>query len=227
MLSPKRPLVAIVGGAKVSDKIGMIHEFINKADQILIGGAMANTFLEYKGYNMGKSRVEPGQYDVIRQIYQAVEQKVGRERSDAFLLLPTDVAVAESPDSQERCEVSVAHIGATDMALDIGMQTIERYTAVLAHAGTIIWNGPVGLAEKSTFAIGSARLSLAIAQNKQVISVVGGGDTADFVLKWDGHDGAAFSHVSTGGGASLALMAGKKLPGIESLLDAYGLGVVH
>ena len=107
------------------------------------------------------------------------------------------------------------------------MQTIERYTTVLARAGAIIWNGPVGLAEKSTFAIGSARLSLAIAQNKQVISVVGGGDTADFVLKWDGHDGAAFSHVSTGGGASLALMAGKKLPGIESLLDAYGLGVVH
>ena len=83
------------------------------------------------------------------------------------------------------------------------------------------------MAEKSTFAIGSARLSLAIAQNKQALSVVGGGDTADFVLKWDGHDGAAFSHVSTGGGASLALMAGKKLPGIESLLDAYGLGVVH
>ena len=135
--------------------------------------------------------------------------------------------MAEHPDSQERREVSVTHVGATDMALDIGMQTIERYTAVLAHAGTIIWNGPVGLAEKSTFAIGSARLSLAIAQNKQALSVVGGGDTADFVLKWDGHDGAAFSHVSTGGGASLALMAGKKLPGIESLLDAYGLGVVH
>lgn len=227
MLKPKRPLVAIVGGAKVSDKIGMIHEFINKADQILIGGAMANTFLEYKGLSLGKSRVEPGQHDVIHQIYQAVEQKVGREHVDEFLLLPTDVAVAEHPDSQERREVSVTHVGATDMALDIGMQTIERYTAVLAHAGTIIWNGPVGLAEKSTFTIGSARLSLAIAQNKQALSVVGGGDTADFVLKWDGHDGAAFSHVSTGGGASLALMAGKKLPGIESLLDAYGLGVVH
>ena len=132
MLKPKRPLVAIVGGAKVSDKIGMIHEFINKADQILIGGAMANTFLEYKGLSLGKSRVEPGQHDVIHQIYQAVEQKVGREHVDEFLLLPTDVAVAEHPDSQERREVSVTHVGATDMALDIGMQTIERYTAAVS-----------------------------------------------------------------------------------------------
>ena len=109
------------------------------------------------------------------------------------------------------------------MAMDIGSQTIEKLTKILTGAKMVIWNGPLGYAEIDNFAIGSARVALAIAQNKGVVSIVGGGDTADFILKWDGHDGANFTHVSTGGGASMALMAGKKLPGIESLLDAYGL----
>ena len=99
--------------------------------------------------------------------------------------------------------------------------TIERFTEVLRDARTVIWNGPMGLVEEELFAIGSARIALAIAQNESVTSIVGGGDTADFILKWDGHDGASFTYVSTGGGASMELMVGKKLPGVESLLDVH------
>ena len=107
--------------------------------------------------------------------------------------------------------------------LDIGSQTIQDFSAVIKKARTVIWNGPMGYYEDEKFAIGSARIAKAIAQNTAAISIVGGGDTADFALKWDGHDGANFTHVSTGGGASMELMSGKKLPGIESLLDAYGM----
>ncbi|MDO4781083.1 MAG: phosphoglycerate kinase [Candidatus Saccharibacteria bacterium] len=227
MRAPKRPLVAVIGGAKVSDKIELIYRLIDKADTILIGGAMANTFLQYRGHTIGKSVAESGQTAVLRTIYKAAEKKVGRDKIDEFLLLPSDVAVAPSIEATVRREVTVDAIGADDMVLDIGMQTIERYAAVLAEAKTVIWNGPMGYSEREVFAIGSARVAMAIAQNQGVTSIVGGGDTADFVLKWDGHDGASFTHISTGGGASMELMAGKTLPGVERLLDAYGLQVVH
>lgn len=223
MSQPKRPLVAIVGGAKVSDKIGVIHRLIERADTILVGGAMANTFLSYRGHAMGASLVEPGQERALAAIYQAAAEKVGEAAVDEFLQLPTDVAVGVSIDEAKRREVTVDRLEATDRALDIGTRTIERYAAALQRARTVIWNGPMGYSERPTYAIGSARLALAIAQNKQMLSVVGGGDTAEFVLKWDGNDGASFTHVSTGGGASMELMAGKTLPGIESLLDAHGL----
>ncbi|MDO4773593.1 MAG: phosphoglycerate kinase [Candidatus Saccharibacteria bacterium] len=223
MRAPKRPLVAVIGGAKVSDKIELIHRLIDQADTILIGGAMANAFLQYRGHVIGKSVTEPGQTAVLRKIYQAAARKVGAAKIDELLVLPTDVAVAPNVDSQTRREVTVDAIGPEDMALDIGSQAIERFTAVIAGAKTVIWNGPMGYASQEVFSIGSARVALAIAQNKKVTSIVGGGDTADFVLKWDGHDGASFTHTSTGGGASMELMAGKKLPGIERLLDAHGL----
>lgn len=223
MRAPKRPLAAIIGGAKVSDKIELIHRLIDKADAILIGGAMANTFLQYRGHAIGKSVAESDQTAVLRDIYKAAEKKVGRDKIDEFLLLPSDVAVAPRIQATVRREVTVDAIGADDMALDIGTETIERYVAVLAGARTVIWNGPMGYSEQEVFAIGSARVAMAIAQNEGVTSIVGGGDTADFVLKWDGHDGASFTHISTGGGASMELMAGKKLPGVERLLDAHGL----
>ena len=224
MSSPKHPLVAIIGGAKVSDKISLIKRLIKKADRILIGGAMSNTFLHCRGVNIGKSVFESGMEKIVSEIYDLAAAKVGAENVDKFLVLPMDVAVA--PEISKDChrrEVSVDHIKGDDMALDIGSQTIETFTKILADAKTVIWNGPLGYAEIDNFAIGSARAALAIAQNNEATSIVGGGDTADFILKWDGHDGASFTHVSTGGGASMALMAGKKLPGIESLLDSYGM----
>ena len=228
MQRPHHPLVAIFGGAKVSDKIGLIHQLMTKADTVLIGGAMANTFLRYKGYAIGASKAETDQDDVLDEIYRNAVEKVGAAQVDEFLRLPSDVAIAREPRANSvRREVMVGEVEADMKMLDIGTQTIEQFAEVIANAKTVIWNGPLGYAESKTFAIGSARTAMAIAQNEKVTSIVGGGDTADFVLKWDGHDGASFTHVSTGGGASMELMAGKKLPGVESLLDAYGLGMVH
>lgn len=220
MKAPERPLVAVLGGAKVSDKIKVIEAFVQKADRILIGGAMANTFLRYKGLSVGKSKVETDQDDTIEAIYHAVAKKVGIDQVDEFILLPTDVAVATSPDESERTVVSVDAIATDMMALDIGSDTINRFCDAVSEAKTVIWNGTLGFSEKHPFAHGSARLSLVLASHPGITSIIGGGDTADFVQKWDGQGGKSFTHVSTGGGASLDLMAGKKLPGVEALLAA-------
>ena len=226
---PARPFVAIIGGAKISDKIDLIKRFIDKADKILIGGAMANTFLKFKRYDMGKSLVELGQDEILREIYDLAAAKVGPENVDDFLILPKDLAVSTSIDDpdQIRREVSVDKIADDEMALDIGTQAIDQFCDIISTAKTIVWNGPMGIAEKEVFSIGSARIALAIAANNESVSIVGGGDTADFVLKWSGGDESSFTHISTGGGASMELMSGKKLPGVESLLDAYGHRVVH
>jgi phosphoglycerate kinase len=210
-----------MGGAKVADKIDVIKEFITVADTIIIGGAMANTFLAYKGYPLGKSKFEADETAVIDEIYKAVRAKVGDAHVDDFLVLPTDVAVAQEISEQaERRIVSADSIGADDIALDVGDASIERAIAIVAEARTVVWNGTLGYAELANFAHGSARLALTLATHPQITSIIGGGDTADFVLNWDARRGDSFTHVSTGGGASLELMAGEKLPGIESLLDA-------
>lgn len=220
MEHPKRPLVAVLGGAKVSDKIEVVERFVELADRILIGGAMANTFLAYKGYDMGASKVETDQRETLDKIYEAARAKAG-DKVDDFLMLPTDVAVAPAVDaSQKRTLRALSDIHEHDMALDIGDISIERFTKAAAEAGTVIWNGPLGVDELLEFSHGSARMCLALASHPKITSIIGGGDTADFVLKWDGQGGKSFTHISTGGGASLDLMAGKKLPGIESLLDA-------
>ena len=217
---PKRPLVAVMGGAKVSDKITVIERLVEVADKIIIGGAMANTFLRYKGHDMGASKLEAGQEHVLDGIYQAAHRKLDTSVDD-FIILPTDVAVApEVSEAATRKNVKLGSVAHHDMALDIGDETIDRMIQELQGAKTVIWNGTLGLAEFPEFAHGSARLALELATHPKITSIVGGGDTADFVLKWDGHDGRSFSHISTGGGASLELMAGKKLPGVESLLDA-------
>lgn len=221
MQHPARPLMAVMGGAKVSDKISVIKTFVDTADKILIGGAMANTFLVYKGYNMGKSKVEPNQTAVLDEIYRVAQQKVGADNVDAFLRLPSDVAVATSLDTGvKRRVVSVDALASDDMALDIGDETIETYAREIAAAKTVIWNGTLGYAELPEFSHGSARMCLELATHPGVTTIIGGGDTADFVLGWDSQHGGSFTHVSTGGGASLDLMAGKPLPGITSLLDA-------
>lgn len=221
MKAPKRPLVAVLGGAKVSDKITLIERFVDVADTIVLGGAMANTILAHRGRTMGASKIEPDQATVIDELYAAAEAKVGREHVDEFIVLPTDVAVAARLDVAEgRREVGVDAIGEHELALDIGSHSITQLVDVVGRAQTVIWNGTLGYAELSNFSHGSARLALALATSPQITSIIGGGDTADFVLNWDARKGGSFTHVSTGGGASLELMAGEKLPGIESLLDA-------
>ena len=220
MRHPARPLVAVMGGAKISDKIAVIEQFVHVADKIVIGGAMANTFLAYKGISMGASKLEPDQQETINRIYTAAHNKVG-ENVDDFIVLPTDAAVATGISEQNvRKNVLLNQIMADEMMLDIGDVSIERVVQAVADAKTVIWNGTLGYAELPAFAHGSARLALALATQPETTSIIGGGDTADFVLKWDSADGASFTHVSTGGGASLELMAGDKLPGIESLLNA-------
>jgi 3-phosphoglycerate kinase len=221
MKAPKRPLVAVMGGAKVADKIDVITEFINVADTIVIGGAMANTFLAYKGYAMGKSKFDNDEASTLDEIYTAARDKVGDKNVDDFIVLPTDLAVGSSLDPKEdRRNNSINNLSAEDIALDIGDKSIEKVVDIAEHAGTVVWNGTLGYAELPNFAHGSARLALALATNSNITSIIGGGDTADFVLNWDARKGDSFTHVSTGGGASLELMAGEKLPGIESLLDA-------
>lgn len=222
MQHPKRPLVAVMGGAKVSDKIGVIEQFVDVADTIVIGGAMANTFLARKGTFIGKSKAELDQNEVIDAIYEKVIAKVGRDQADSFLVLPIDVGIGTSTEqTATRQDVSIKAIPAEAMALDLGPESTSRIQSIVSEAHTVIWNGTLGFAEVPAFRTASAALAEELASKRSEIdSIVGGGDTADFVLHWDKNGGHSFSHVSTGGGASLELMAGKKLPGIEALLDA-------
>ncbi len=221
MENPKRPLVAILGGAKVSDKIKVIQRFVELADQLIIGGAMANTFLQYKGHNIGKSKHEDGQEQILQQIYTQALSKAGTKSVDEFLFLPTDVAVTTNLEGdQQRTIVNVADVTDDQLIVDIGPHTISRSTELLRGAGTVIWNGTMGVAEVAAFSNGSTYIADELAkQQGQTTTIVGGGDTVDFVLHWDPKKGGSFTHVSTGGGASLDLMAGEKLPGVESLMN--------
>lgn len=221
MKHPERPLVAVMGGAKVSDKIHVVDELVDKADQLLIGGAMANTFLAARGENVGKSKHEKDQAVIIDAIYEAVQKKVGEDSVGDFLVLPTDVAVAKDIDKPAGYRnVAVGDVADDDIILDIGEATTKRFVEAISRARTVIWNGTLGYAELAVFAKGSAAVAEAMALQPEIESIIGGGDTADFAIHWDKKKGDSFSHVSTGGGASLELMAGEKLPGIEHLLDA-------
>lgn len=221
MKSPKHPLVAVLGGAKVSDKITVIQRFVQLADQIVITGAIANTFLRYRGWPIGKSVYESGEEHLVERIYADARQKVG-DKVDDFILLPTDVAVAPAiGPGQTRTIVDVRSVGADDYILDLGPTSTDLMLARIKNAATVVWSGTLGYTEEIVFAYASAKLATALAaQKEQTFSVVGGGDTADFVLHWDHDNGKSFGLVSTGGSASLELMAGQKLPGVEALLDA-------
>ena len=221
MRAPERPLVAVMGGAKVSDKIGVLKAFVDIADTIIVGGAMANTFLAYKGNFMGASVYEHGQEETIQDIYDRAVRKVGRENLDGFIVLPVDLGVGTSKSQNAtRQDVSAKAIPAETMALDLGPTSSAVMRKIINGAKTVVWNGTLGIAEVPAFAESSVALADELAARPQITSIVGGGDTADFVLHWDKKQGASFSHVSTGGGASLELMSGLKLPGIEALLDA-------
>lgn len=220
MNNPKRPFVVVLGGAKVSDKISLIEKFITLADQIIIGGAMANTFLKYRGVAIGKSKSEDGQEGELEKIYALARKKVG-DKVDDFLLLPVDVAVAPQVNADQRRQiVDVTSVTQDEYILDFGPKSIDAMLAHVKNAGSVIWNGTLGMAEFAPFALASAKLAHALAeQNHHTFSLIGGGDTADFVLHWDPQKGRSFGHVSTGGGASLELMAGENLPGVSALLD--------
>lgn len=221
MDDPKRPMVAVLGGAKISDKIAVIERFVELADTVVIGGAMANTFLQYRGYKIGASVHEDGLDGIIKRIYEAAEKKVGRDAVDDFIILPTDVAVSSKIDPAERrTTVSIEDVAKDEYILDIGHDSIQAAVQALKGAATVVWNGTLGYSELPQFAHGSARVALALASSPDTVSVIGGGDTADFVIHWDAKKGGSFTHVSTGGGASLDLMAGAKMPGIDALLDA-------
>lgn len=223
MEHPKRPLVAILGGAKVSDKIGVIMALIDIADTILIGGAMANTILAHHGVFMGKSKVELGQGDVIDAIYKKAAEKVGLQNVSTFLVLPQDVGVGESTSvTATRQDVPVRRIPAKACAFDIGPKTSDQFVSIIHQAKTVVWNGPLGLTDVPAFGAGSIAVAHALTSAKSdITSIIGGGDTANYAIRIDPKHGKGYNFVSTGGGATLALMAGKSLPGMASLLDAY------
>ena len=207
--APKRPLVAIIGGSKVSSKIAVLTNLLDKVDTMLIGGAMSFTFLKAKGYNIGKSLVEDDKLDVAREIMKKAEEK------NIEFLLPVDHI--ESKDTSGIYDaILTADENVTDdmMGLDIGFKTVDLYVDKIKRASTVVWNGPVGMFEVEEFSNGTRKIAEAMAQS-QAITIIGGGDSAAAVEKFGLED--KMTHVSTGGGASLELMEGKKLPGIEAL----------
>jgi len=206
--NPPRPYLAVLGGAKVSDKIGVIEALIAKVDALLIGGAMANTFLAARGRGVGKSLCETDKLPLARSLMATAEE------SQVDLLLPVDVRVGQSAESQEAQVVRVDAIPDDAMALDIGPETERLYRDRLRRAQAVFWNGPMGLFENATFAHGTLAVARATADCPG-FSVVGGGDSVAAVQQ----SGLAsrFDHVSTGGGASLEYLEGRPLPGVEAL----------
>jgi len=211
MENPKRPLLVVVGGTKISTKIDFLDNFIKKAQAIFIGGAMANTFLGAQGLEVGKSLVEESEYKTAQKV-----MALARDR-DVQLFLPIDVVVTDDLDKATKVRVVAANqIGKSDIVADLGPRSVAAIQSVLNKKGTVIWNGPLGVAEISAFAKGSKDIAKRITDSGAT-SIVGGGDTAGFIDSIGWHD--KFSFISTGGGASLELMSGKKLPGVEALLD--------
>jgi len=210
---PEDPFIAILGGAKVSDKIGVIQNLINKVDTLIIGGAMAYTFLKAQGMQVGKSLVEEEKLDLARQLLARV--KDGKPK----FMLPVDHVVASKIDANAvvRTIPSGQPIPADMMGLDIGPETTELYSDEIARARTIVWNGPMGVFEVSPFSRGTTKIARAIAENAGAISIIGGGDSVAAVRAAGVAD--KITHISTGGGASLEFLEGKSLPGVEALTE--------
>ena len=208
--APEKPFVAILGGAKVSDKIAVIESLLEKVDALVIGGAMANTFLAARGANVQKSKIEDDKLPLARTILEKAREK------KVDLLLPTDVLVATNLEASEGKAVLVGEIPEGHMALDIGPKSVEEFKKQIERAKTIFWNGPMGLFEKAAFSNGTFAVAKAMAASR-AFTVVGGGDSAAAVKEAGADIAKKMSHISTGGGASLELIEGKKLPGIEVL----------
>lgn len=209
--NPERPFVAILGGAKVSDKIGVIDNLLEKVDTLIIGGGMAYTFFKAQGYEVGASICEVDKLDLAKDLMKKAEEK------NVKLILPVDtkIAKAENPEGESKT-VKYNEIPANWEGFDIGEETIKLFREELKKAKTVVWNGPLGLFEVEQFAVGTKEIAKALAEIG-CITIIGGGDSAAAVKKAGLED--KMTHISTGGGASLEFLEGKKLPGIECLQD--------
>ncbi len=210
---PGRPFVAILGGAKVSDKIPVIQNLIDKVDALLIGGGMAYTFLKARGMEVGHSLLEQDKLDLAHKLLDQA-----KARGMKFLL-PVDHVVAAkiAPDAKTHIVTEGHPIPAGQMGLDIGPKTVKLFSEQIENASTIVWNGPMGVFEQEPFAHGTYAIARAVAANRPAISIVGGGDSVSAVHKAGVAD--KITHISTGGGASLEFLEGKKLPGVEALTN--------
>ena len=209
--NPQRPFVAILGGAKVSDKIGVIDNLLEKVDTLMIGGGMAYTFFKAQGYEIGKSICELDKLDLAKDLMEKAKQKGVR------LILPVDTVIAKEPgENVESKTVKCTEIPADWEGFDIGQETIKIFSEELKNAKTVVWNGPLGLFEFDQFAIGTNEIAKVLSEI-DAITIIGGGDSAAAVKKAGLED--KMTHISTGGGASLEFLEGKKLPGIECLMD--------
>jgi phosphoglycerate kinase len=209
LASPRHPFIAILGGAKISDKIGVIENLLKQVDALLVGGGMANTFLKADGFDVADSLVEDTSLDTARAL---MEQAGGK------LALPVDVTIADRFDADAFSQVvAVAEVPPRWRILDIGPRTLELYSDRLAGARTVVWNGPMGVFEFPKFAVGTEAVARMLAALPEATTIIGGGDSAAAVQR----TGLAekMSHISTGGGASLEFLEGKTLPGVAALLD--------
>ena len=210
--NPERPFVAILGGKKVSDKIGVIDSLLEKVDTLMIGGGMAYTFFKSMGYNVGNSICELDKLDLAKELMEKAKDK------GVKLMLPIDTKVGkEFKEDTESKVVPYTQIPDGWEGFDIGTETIKMYEEELKKAKTVIWNGPVGLFEFDQFAVGTNSLAKCLGSLEGVTTIIGGGDSAAAIEKLG--IGDKFTHISTGGGASLEFLEGKKLPGVECLLD--------
>lgn len=211
ILNPKRPFISILGGAKVSDKIGVIDSLLEKVDTLMIGGGMAYTFFKAQGYEVGNSICEMDKLDLALELMEKAKQK------GVKLILPVDTKVGKEfkPDTESKI-VKYTEIPADWEGFDIGPETIKIFTEELQKAKTVVWNGPLGLSEFEQFAMGTNEIAKVLA-DLDAITIIGGGDSAAAVKKVGLED--KMTHISTGGGASLEFLEGKKLPGIECLMD--------
>ncbi len=209
--SPARPLVAVLGGAKVADKVALVESLLSRVDALVIGGGMAFTFLRALGHAVGRSLVEPDRIDTARAAMEAAR------RRGVQITLPVDAVVAEGLDSPSGRAVSVRDIPPTHMGLDIGPLTVIRFTEVLRTARTIVWNGPMGVFERPAFANGTISIGRAVAE-APAFTVIGGGDTIAAVSLAGVTD--RIGYISTAGGAFLEFLEGRRLPGVDALTEA-------
>ena len=208
--NPKRPFVAILGGAKVSDKIGVINNLIDKVDALIVGGAMAYTFAKAQGAKIGNSLCEDDKLDLARELIEKAKKK------GIKFLLPVDNVAADKFDNDANTKICPAdNIPDGFQGLDIGPKTIELFSETIKNAKTIIWNGPMGVFEMEKFAVGTKAVADAMSKAKDAVTIVGGGDSAAAVAQLGYED--KMTHISTGGGASLEFLEGKVLPGIDCL----------
>ena len=205
---PKRPFVAILGGAKISDKIGVIKNLLNKADKVLIGGGMANTFFKAQGFDMADSLVQDEALDTAKEILASGSSK---------LVLPVDMVIADAFDNVAKVqEIPAGNVPAGWRVLDIGSKTVAEISKLIKDAGTVVWNGPMGVFEMSNFAKGTFDVAKAVADSN-AISIIGGGDSVAAIQESGLAD--KVTHISTGGGASLEMLEGIALPGVAALQD--------